>query len=231
VKGPLVSVIIPVWNMKHYVGDALRSAFAQDYRPIEVIVVDDGSTDGSGALARSFPEAVVLEQKQNRGVAAARNLGLEHSRGELIAFLDADDVWEAHKLSLQVAWLLEHPEIGYVTAHFRNILEQDVPRPRWIREEQLVEIQRGGVPNLLARRSVFDTIGGFEPSQRSGSDLDWVMRATEAKIPSAVLPQVLLRRRIHRTNQSYHWQGKKTLLFKALKSSIDRKRAAGDQGA
>jgi glycosyltransferase involved in cell wall biosynthesis len=225
---PLVSVIVPVRDMEQYLGEALRSVLAQTYRPLELIVIDDGSRDGSARVARSFPEVNLLEQ-ENRGVAAARNRGIEQSRGELVAFLDADDVWEPEKIALQVAWLRERPEIGYVTAHFQNVLETGVPRPPWIRPEQLDEVQKGGVPNLLARRSVFDEAGLFDPAHRSGSDLDWVIRAKDAKVASGVLPQVLLRRRIHRTNQSYHWQGGKTLLLRALKASIDRQRAARSQ--
>ena len=222
---PLVSVVVPVWNMSRYLGEALRSVFSQDYRPLEVIVVDDGSTDGSGEVARSFAEVSVLTQ-ENRGVAAARNRGIEHSRGELIAFLDADDVWHTSKLSLQVEWLEQHPEIGYVTAHFQNVLEDGVPRPAWLREDQLTETQKGGVPNLLCRRSVFQAAGLFDPAHRSGSDLDWVVRAKDAHVASAVLPEVLLRRRIHRTNQSYQWSGGKTMLLRALKASIDRQRSS-----
>jgi len=223
---PLVSVIVPVWNMERYVGEALRSVFAQTYRPLEVIVVNDGSTDGSAHVARGFVEVILLDQA-HQGVAAARNLGLERSRGELIAFLDADDLWEPEKLTLQVAWLNDHPEVGYVTAHFRNLLEEGVPRPGWIRQEQLDEVQQGGVPNLVARRSVFDLAGRFDPAHRSGSDLDWVVRAKDAKVRGDVVPHVLLRRRIHRTNQSYHWQGGKAMLLRALKASIDRQRRSG----
>jgi glycosyltransferase involved in cell wall biosynthesis len=228
---PLVSVIVPVWNMSQYLGEALRSVFSQDYRPLEVIVVDDGSADGSGEVARAFSEVVLLTQ-ENRGVAAARNRGIEHSHGTLIAFLDADDVWHPSKLSIQVAWLEQHPEIGYVTAHFQNVLEDGVPRPAWLREDQLVETQKGGVPNLLCRRSVFEAAGHFDPAHRSGSDLDWVLRAKDAHIASAVLPEVLLRRRVHRTNQSYQWRGGKSMLLRALKASIERQRSSepGERG-
>lgn len=211
--------------MERYLGDALRSVFAQTYRPIEVIVVNDGSIDGSAQVARGFSEVILLEQ-DHQGVAAARNHGIDRSRGELIAFLDADDLWEPEKLALQVAFLNDHPEIGCVTAHFRNLLEEGVPRPVWIRQEQLDEVQKGGVPNLVARRSVFDQAGRFDPAHRSGSDLDWVVRVKDAKIRSDVMPHVLLQRRIHRTNQSHQWQGGKAMLLRALKASIDRRRAS-----
>lgn len=225
-SAPLVSVVIPVHDMGRYVGDALRSVFAQDYRPIEVIVVDDGSTDDTADVARSFADVDYLYQPQ-QGVAAARNAGIARSRGQLVAFLDADDLWAPNKLALQARWLLEHTETGYVAAHFRNFLEAGVARPAWVTEEQLVEDQQGGVPNLVARRSVFERIGVFDPAHKSGSDLDWVLRARDAGIGAAILPHVLFFRRIHASNHSYQWRGGKTLLLKALKASIDRQRARG----
>jgi glycosyltransferase involved in cell wall biosynthesis len=224
---PLVSVIIPVHNMGRYLGDALRSVFAQDYRPIEVIVVDDGSTDDTAEVARSFDDVGYLHQA-HQGVAAARNEGIAQSRGEFVAFLDADDLWAANKLTVQVAWLLEHPEAGYVTAHFRNFLEAGVPRPSWITEEQLVEDQKGGVPNLMVRHSIFQKVGVFDPNHKSGADLDWVVRAKDARIVAKILPHVLLFRRIHASNHSYHWKGGKGLLLRALKASIERQRGGGE---
>jgi glycosyltransferase involved in cell wall biosynthesis len=226
VDRPLVSVIIPVHNTGRYLGDSLRSVLAQGYRPIEVIVVDDGSTDDSAKVATSFSE-VVCHRQAHQGVPGARNAGIGLSRGDFIAFQDADDLWHPNKLSIQIEWLLEHPTTGYVAAHFRNFLEAGVPRPVWVGEEQLAKDQKGGVPNLVARRSVFDTIGLFDPRQESGSDLDWIIRAKDAKISGEILPHVLLFCRIHASNHSYRWKGGKHLRLRALKASIDRQRRAG----
>ena len=223
---PLVSVVVPVYNMGQYLGDALRSVFIQDYRPIEVIVVDDGSTDDTAEVAHSFSDLTYLYQS-HQGVPAARNAGIALSQGEFVAFQDADDLWAPNKLAVQVQWLLEHPETGYVVAHFRNFLEAGVPRPPWVSEEQLAKDQKGGIPNLMVRRSVFQRIGVFDPSQDPGSDLDWVVRAKDAKIFVDVLPDVLLYRRIHASNHSRQWKGGKGLLLKALKASIERQRGGG----
>ena len=225
---PLVSVIVPVFNGGRYICDALRSAFGQDYRPIEVIVVDDGSTDNTAKVVRSFKDVIYIYQP-NQGVAAARNVGISLSQGEFIAFLDADDLWAGDKLTRQIGWLLEHPETGYVTALFRNFLEKGTTRPAWLKEEQLVEDQRGGVPNLVVRKSVFKRIGAFDANLRSGSDLGWVLCAKDAGISGFMLPHILLQRRIHGSNLSYQWKGGKSLLIKSLKESIDRQRAAKDQ--
>jgi glycosyltransferase involved in cell wall biosynthesis len=223
---PIVSVVVPVYNMGRYLGDALRSVFVQDYRPIQVIVVDDGSSDDTAAVAQSFSGLAYLYQAHN-GVAAARNAGITLSQGEFVAFQDADDLWAPSKLSVQVQWLLEHPETGYVAAHFCNFLETGVARPPWVTEEQLAKDQKGGIPNLMVRRSVFQKIGLFDPSHEFGSDLDWVVRAKDAGIVGETLPDVLLYRRIHASNHSYQWKGGKGLLLRALKASIERQRSGG----
>ena len=119
---PLVSVIIPVHNGGRYLRAALESVFAQTYRPFEVIVVDDGSTDDSGVIAQSFHDVRYIHQA-NQGVAAARNNGIEAARGEFFAFLDQDDLWTPEKLKLQIAYLLSHPDLGYTLTQQQFFLE------------------------------------------------------------------------------------------------------------
>src|SRR6187549_3720033 len=109
---PLVSIIVPVYNGERYLRAALESIFAQTYRPLEVIVVDDGSVDDSGVIAQSFPEVRYIRQ-ENQGVAAARNHGIETARGEFYAFLDQDDLWTPEKLTVQISYLLNDPDLGY----------------------------------------------------------------------------------------------------------------------
>jgi glycosyltransferase involved in cell wall biosynthesis len=104
----LVSVIVPVYNGERYLSAALESIFAQDYHPFEVIVVDDGSGDSSAAIAKSFKSVQYIYQT-NQGIANAWNLGIDASKGELIAFLDCDDLWTPNKLRLQVDYLVNHP--------------------------------------------------------------------------------------------------------------------------
>jgi glycosyltransferase involved in cell wall biosynthesis len=226
---PLVSVIIPVRDMGQYLGESLRSVLAQDYRPIEVIVVDDGSTDDSAKVAGSFPEVTCLRQA-HRGISAARNFGIVQAQGAFVAFQDADDLWHPNKLTVQLDWLLKHPEAGYVAAFYRNFLEPGVARPAWVREEQLANPQKGGMSNLVVRRSVFEAIGVFDTGEEFGSDADWIMRVKDAKIASKILPDVLVSRRIHAANHSHQWKGGKRLLLKALKASADRRRSGGHLG-
>src|SRR5919112_2696990 len=127
-SGHLVSVIVPVYNGERYLAAALQSIFEQDYRPFEVIVVDDGSVDDTAKIARSFQQIHYIYQS-NQGAAAARNAGVATAQGELIAFLDADDVWVPNKLSVQADYLFRHPEVGYVVARGRHFLESEANFP------------------------------------------------------------------------------------------------------
>jgi glycosyltransferase involved in cell wall biosynthesis len=220
---PLASCIIPVYNGERYLAAALESVFRQDYRPFEVIVVDDGSTDSSACIARSYTKAHYIYQS-NQGVTAARNAGISASRGKFIAFLDQDDLWTPVKLSIQIAYLLRHPDIGYVLAKQRLFLEPGTAKPAWLRRDLLENDHVGYLPGtLVTRRSIIEQIGAFDPTYRIGSDTDWLAHARDAGIPMAIIPEVLLLRRIHHSNQSTQTRVIRTELARLLKASIDRR--------
>ena len=223
-EAPLVSVVIPVYNGEQFLGDALRSAWGQDYRPIEVLVIDDGSTDRSAEIARGF-EGVRYFHQTNRGQGPARNLGLEQALGELIAFLDADDIWLPHKLRLQVRYLLDHPEASFVLTHQRMVLEPGVEKPAWVKDELLAKDSVGYLPStLMARKGLFSEIGGFDPAVRLNEDVEWFFRARDAGIPMGVVPEVLLHKRIHTANLGYQVARGQPELLQVLKSSLERRR-------
>jgi glycosyltransferase involved in cell wall biosynthesis len=200
-SAPRVSVVVPVYNGERFLGEALDSALAQDYQPLEVIVVDDGSTDGSVAVAESR-ELDVLKQT-NQGVAAARNAGLHASAGELIAFLDQDDLWLPGKLETQVSFLLEHAEIGLVYSHAELLVEPGARLPGWLRS-YADRPMPGYLPStLLCRRVVFEAAGPFDSNYTVGSDSDWLLRVKDAGVGHLMLPDVLIRYRIHGANNMY----------------------------
>jgi len=219
-----VSVIVPVFNGGQFLAEALHSACEQECLPAEIIVIDDGSTDNTADVARSFPGVKYMYQP-NQGVAAARNAGIAVASCGLIALLDADDTWAPEKLAVQVDWLRRHPETGYVTARFQNFLEPGTPRPLWITEEQLCEDQPGGMPNLVVRKAVLDSVGKFDASFRQGADFDWILRAREIGVESEILPQTLLHRRIHESNLSHQWQGSRKVLMRSLRKAVTRRRS------
>jgi glycosyltransferase involved in cell wall biosynthesis len=218
---PLVSAIVPVHDGARFLAAALESALAQDYEPLEIVVVDDGSTDGSGEIAQRYP--VRLSSQPHLGVAAARNAGLAVARGELIAWLDADDLWTPDKLTVQVGYLREHPETDYVIARGVAFLEPGIEQPGWLGDEWLDE---GGVglPTIVARRQVFDLVGPFDEAYSVGEDLDWVQRARQAGVEERILPDVVLRYRVHDGNASHGTS--LGVVFQVMRGAAARRRGA-----
>lgn len=119
-KPPLVTCIVPVFNGESYLSETLDSLLAQSYHPIEIIVVDDGSTDGTPAIVRRYGQQIRYLRQANAGAATARNLGLTAARGEFVAFLDADDLWHREKLDRQMVRFQARPELDYCLAHVQN---------------------------------------------------------------------------------------------------------------
>lgn len=224
---PLVSVIIPVYNGARFLRSALESVFAQSYRPLEVIVVDDGSTDDSGVIAQSFHDVRYIHQ-ENQGVAAARNNGIEAAQGDFFAFLDQDDLWTHQKLELQMDHLLSSSEVGYTLTQQQFFLEPGETLPAWFRKELLDSVHTGWVlGTLVVRRTAFEKVGDFATGYTAASDGDWFFRAKAAGIPMAVIPELLLLKRIHGGNESARAKEILSELRKVVKSSLDRQRVAG----
>lgn len=223
-KPKLVSVIIPVYNGELYLAEALDSVFAQGYRPIEVIVVDDGSTDNTAAVAKRYNQVHYLHQA-NQGPAVARNTGLSHCKGDLISFLDADDLWVPGKLSMQVTYLEVNPEAGCVIGKMKNFLQEGIPRPPWVNDSMLIEnADAYSLGTMLAHRWVFDTVGQFNTSNKRGDNIDWLIRLNELKIVCPKMLEILLLRRIHAHNLSQEMKMKSQARLHFLKEAIDRKR-------
>jgi glycosyltransferase involved in cell wall biosynthesis len=222
-KGPLVSIIIPIYNGAKFILEAISSVCAQDYDPMEIIVVDDGSTDDTSTIVQSFKDIRYIYQP-NQGCAAARNTGIHNSKGELIAFLDADDYWAINKLSLQVDCLLKHPDIGYTLGMQRNFLECGIERPSWVKEEHILKEYIGTLQALVIRKRIFDIVGFFNTNFRISEDVEWFSRAVDAGIPRMVVPEVVAYRRIHDANLGYQLKGGNALWLKALRASVHRKR-------
>jgi glycosyltransferase involved in cell wall biosynthesis len=225
----LVSAVIPVYNGEQYLAEAIASVLAQDYRPLEVIVVDDGSTDRSGEIAQSYPLVRCIRQP-HLGVSAARNAGIAAAGGEFIAFLDADDVWMPDKLTVQVGYLLAHPDVGFAFARQRFLFEQGVDAPRWYPQELLTQGHAGFVPStLVARKAVFERAGGFDTALSHGEDTEWLLRAKDCGIPMGIVQETLLLRRVHSGNVSLMKPPDYGMLLSLLKQSIDRRKESGNE--
>lgn len=195
----LVSIVMPVFNGERYVAAALESLLGQTYPALEVIVVDDGSTDGTADVVRRH-SGVRLVQQKNAGPAVARNFGIENSRGRYISFVDHDDLWLPEKVERQVA-LLEACGGGFATCHLRYVLE--VEPPAWFRGPIDGTPVIGWVPSCwLMERATWDQVGPFEPKFGHGCDTDWLARARNLRIETAVAQECLVDYRVHAENES-----------------------------
>jgi len=227
---PLISVMIGVYNAAPYLGEAIESVFGQTYRPLELIVVDDGSDDGSGEVARGYGNALVYAHQENAGNGAARNHAVRLASGQVFAFLDADDRFVRDKLERQWAALEADPGLDMVFGHVREFVSPELT------EEERATIRTPApgpapwtAPNLMMiRRDSFLRVGPFSETVRVGVTVDWYARATEQGLRSAMLPVVVLERRLHLANNGLRVRESRAQYLHVLKAALDRRRAQAD---
>jgi glycosyltransferase involved in cell wall biosynthesis len=230
VAEPLVSVIVPVHRGERFLAAALDSVEAQTHPRVETIVVDDGSPDASAEIAAARPH-VHLVRQAHAGVAAARNAGLAVARGELVAFLDQDDAWMPEKLARQAAFLAAHPDTAIALSHMEVVLEPGTPHPVWLEPSWLVEPQPGYVPSTwLVRREAFERLGRFDTRYAIACDSDWLARAKDAGLGREMLPDVLVRWRVHGANGSYDQETMRRELMRMLRGTVARQQEARRAG-
>ena len=228
---PLISILIPVYNGARFLHETLESVVRQTYPALDIIVVDDGSTDASADIVRSFPQIRYFHQP-NQGVASARNHALRQAAGDYVALIDQDDLWPAEKLAIQAAFLEAHPEIAYVIGHEKTFLSADVPPAPWMTEHYLEESRPGYLTGtLLVRRKIFEKIGFFDAGYRTADDFDWFTRARDMNVPMRLLPEVALYKRHHQQNLSHATQSLIDERFTILRSQIARHRLSSPHPA
>ncbi len=198
----MISVIIPAYNAARYVTEALRSVSVQSSPCEEILVVDDGSTDETRQVVKKLHEkAVRLVLAEHQGVSAARNLGVKEAQGDLLAFLDADDLWEKDKLRIQQQILTEQPELDGVFGHVTQFVSPELS----LEQSKKFSVLPGPMPGyhagcLLIKRTSFLEVGGFREELQSGEFIDWFIRAKERGLRFFMPDQVLMHRRIHGEN-------------------------------
>ncbi|MBZ4187285.1 glycosyltransferase family 2 protein [Niabella beijingensis] len=199
---PLISIILPLYNGKDLVTKSIGSVLAQTYTHWELLIIDDGSTDGGDAfIRRRFPQATMISQ-ENAGVAAARNKGIQHARGEIIAFIDQDDEWMPDKLREQWEVLKQDPYCAFVTCNQHFACAADTVLPANF-SEKLREAHRGLVPSaLLIRKQVLQDVNNFDESLDVSSDFDLVRRLRNAGFQEKNVERLLLRKWYHGGNAS-----------------------------
>jgi glycosyltransferase involved in cell wall biosynthesis len=221
---PSVSVILIVRNGEQFLEAAISSVIAQTYTNWELIVIDGQSTDATAAIAQSYPQVRYFLQT-DLGVSHAYNLGIAQAQGEFIAFISHDDRWASDKLTLQVQYLCDHPEIDYVGAHTQFILEPGHAIPPGFRPNLLEGTHPTYImETVMARQGVFVRVGGFDQHFQVAEDVDWFARAQDMQIASAMIPQALLYKRVHSTNLSLTAKVNDQNLLTILRRSIARKR-------
>jgi glycosyltransferase involved in cell wall biosynthesis len=199
---PLISVIIPVYNGEKYLAEAIESVLIQSYCPLELIVVDDGSTDNTAKIAASFGSAVRYNYQHNAGTGAARNKGVEAAHGDFFAFVDADDLWTENKLTVQMNAFSDNPEIDALFGHVRQFFSPDLDEESKKRLSCPAEIMPGELPStMLIKREAFFRVGLFEEQWHVGQDVSWILRTRELGIKTIMLPDLIYMRRLHKNNK------------------------------
>jgi glycosyltransferase involved in cell wall biosynthesis len=224
---PTVSVVLIVRNGERYIVRALRSVIGGTVPPDEILVVDGGSTDRTVELASGLPTVRVLPQ-QSTGLTEAYNEGIAAARGEFIGFISHDDEWLPEKLERQLAVMTADPSLRYTVTHIAHHLEPGASIPPGFRADLLGRLVPGFVMEaLVARRELFAEVGGLDAAFDVSSDTDWFARVRDAGVPCAVLPETLVHKRVHTANSSLLEPQIATLLLRAMRHSLHRKRAAG----
>ncbi|MBW1790042.1 MAG: glycosyltransferase family 2 protein [Deltaproteobacteria bacterium] len=230
-ESPLISVVIPVFNGERFLKVSLDSIFGQSYRPLEVIVIDDGSTDGTQQVVKQYPEKIRYRRQDNSGAPSARNRGIGLAKADFISFADADDLWHPAKLERQMARLEAEPTLDVVVVHAQNFW-----MPELAREYERVKDQRRSkaIPAyisaaMLVRRRVFESVGVFSASMRHADGTAWFLRARDKDVAVALLRDVLIFRRMHKLNTSRVKAGESLdEFFGLIKANLDHRNGSPD---
>jgi glycosyltransferase involved in cell wall biosynthesis len=226
---PAISVVIPVHNGERYLGESIQSVLDQDHTALELLVIDNGSTDATADVARTF-SSIRYFHLADKGLSKALNYGLEQSRGAFLGFLDADDLWPPNRLALQLEAFARTPGVEMVFGHVEQFispeLEESAKAKLSIRQKHLSGRYRG---SMLIRKESFWRVGPFEPSMDFAEFIDWYMRAAEHKIREWMLPDVVTLRRIHGANLGYTDRHRRVEYARVLKRGLDRRRRLSEE--
>jgi glycosyltransferase involved in cell wall biosynthesis len=202
---PRVSCVIAVYNGQAYLREAIDSLLAQTYPEFEIVVVNDGSTDGTAGLIDGYGERIRALTQDNAGVSAARNRGVAISTGQLLCFLDADDRVDARKLTMQVAAFAADEQLNLCDCHTSYFWSPELSPEACHRDFRYSQTfwrspLPGHISTWLFRRQLWDRVGGFATNLRYAEDVDWLSRARDLPMRRQTLADVLTHRRLHPRN-------------------------------
>jgi len=235
---PLISCVVPVYNGERYLAEALDSILAQTYPDTEIIVADDGSTDGTRLLAERYGKRLRFVTQPTLGPAATRNLGVKTATGEFLAFLDADDLWHKEKLDRQMARFRQRHGLEACVTHVQVfwVPEMKDEQQHYVDNPRSRPVPGYATTTLLVRREVFRKIGLFRTDLWFSDATEWFMRAREQGAVLELLPDVLTFHRMHEGNLTRRrLEASKAEFARIVKESLDRRRAVspradGDAG-
>jgi glycosyltransferase involved in cell wall biosynthesis len=225
---PSISIIVPCFNAAKYIQAAIESILTQFYSNVEIIVIDDGSTDDSARLIQSFGTAVHYFYQPNAGAAAARNTGLRQARGSWIGFLDADDLMMPHTLSIVATTIQATPAARMLWGKMTIQYEENHPVIPFRLDGMAAHLVQLGT--MWCKKDVFEQVGWFDAATQPAEDMDWYKRILDAQIPIDKLDHICLtyRRHAHNLTGLSNFTDAK-LFLTILKKSMDRKRNQASQ--
>ena len=227
---PRVSVIIPTFNRECFLPEALSSVYAQSSASLQVIVVDDGSTDNTAAVVRGW-DSVEYVYQINRGEAAARNTGIRHAKGEWVAFLDSDDVWTENALRRQLEWAKTYPSARVIWGTTQIMRQHNTNSSLF--EPVGLPVLNQSFETVLIHRTLFEStqVGLINESVLTGPDADWFCRLFEQPVEIVVHQEVIAFYRWHQTNlianRSTHRERAKLGLLQAFARALQRRQQRG----
>jgi glycosyltransferase involved in cell wall biosynthesis len=234
---PLISIVIPVFNGQIHLRETIESVLNQDYKNFELIVVDDGSTDDTGEILDRYQDRALIIRQSNSGPGAARNKGIRRAAGELIAFLDADDLWPADNLSQHVSVIRSHPNFDLILGRVQclrainpedsqSTINADDARNSYLNHQLSVPFYSYLFGAAVAKTHIFQTVGLIDEHHHLGEDVDWFLRVRESHIAVLQTEHIALHYRRHDASLTYI--NKENSMLRVLKESLDRRRLASD---
>ena len=223
---PLVSVIIPVYNGEDFIREAIENILSQKYPALEIIIINDGSTDSTEAIINKLPADIRYFTQDNSGPSAARNKGIRDASGEFITFLDADDLWPENNLNIMVDEMLRNPDMEVIRG-YAQLMEINKASGCYDYLGNPKESFPHYIGAAIYRKSAFEKVGLFDPLLRFGEDSDWFLRACEMKLNIKRLEETSLYVRRHGGNMT---EGRNMLelnVMKVFKKTLERRRMQG----
>lgn len=222
---PKISTIIPVYNAEKYIHEAVYSIWRQTIKPIEVIIVDDGSTDNSVSEIEKLGQRVKLIQQENKGAATARNLAIKESQGEFLAFLDADDLWTSEHIEDLHRPFEEDSQLDMVVGLVEQFVCPELTNKKLHNIDDSNRIHKGFHPGaMLVRKKAFLSVGMLNENLQLGEFVDWFSKAEDIGLKTKTINKVVYKRRLHETNQGVLKKDHSKDYLKVMKEAISRKR-------